>query len=166
MRRLPFVRATGAPFEVGYQHGAARGAELRAFLDDGLARIGRLAPEPVTLAALRPRLAEYSAAIAAATPRLSEEIDGLAQGAGISREEAVLLQVRREIIGYQRVPAAGDCTTYASLTAGRPAGRCWPRPWTSTATWTTRSRCWTSASTAHRDGPWCSASAACSATSG
>jgi hypothetical protein len=25
----------------------------------------------------------------------------------------VLLQVRREIIGYQRVPARGDCTTYA-----------------------------------------------------
>ena len=121
MSVLPFVRATGSPFEVGYQHGAARGAELRAFLDDGLARIGRLAPEPVSVAALLPRLAEYSAAIAAATPRLSEEIDGLAQGAGISREEAVLLQVRREIIGFQRVPAAGDCTTYASLTAG-PAG--------------------------------------------
>ena len=121
MRALPFVRATGSPFEVGYQHGAARGAELRAFLDDGLARIGRLAPEPVSVAALLPRLAEYSAAIAAATPRLSEELDGLAQGAGISREEAVLLQVRREIIGFQRVPAAGDCTTYASLTAG-PAG--------------------------------------------
>jgi isopenicillin-N N-acyltransferase like protein len=120
-RRVPFIRATGTPFEVGYQHGAARGAQLRAFLDDGLARIGRLAPVPVSVPALLPRLAEYSAAIAAATPRLSEEIDGLAQGAGISREEAVLLQVRRELIGFQRVPAAGDCTTYAGLKAG-PAG--------------------------------------------
>jgi isopenicillin-N N-acyltransferase-like protein len=119
---LPFVRATGPPFDVGYRHGAARAAELRAFLDDGLARIGRLAPEPVSVAALLPRLADYSAAIASATPRLSEEIDGLAQGAGISREEAVLLQVRREIIGFQRVPAAGDCTTYASLTAGPDGG--------------------------------------------
>ncbi|MGH3394712.1 MAG: C45 family autoproteolytic acyltransferase/hydrolase [Streptosporangiaceae bacterium] len=119
---LPFARATGSPFEVGSRHGAARAAELRAFLDDGLARIARLAPEPVSVAALLPRLAAYSAAIAAATPRLSEEIDGLAQGAGISREEAVLLQVRREIIGFQRVPAAGDCTTYASLTAGPGGG--------------------------------------------
>ena len=33
----------------------------------------------------------------------------------------MLLQVRREIIGFQKIPARGDCTTYASLTAG-PAG--------------------------------------------
>ncbi|HEY1618933.1 MAG TPA: C45 family peptidase, partial [Streptosporangiaceae bacterium] len=66
-------------------------------------------------------LAAYDAAIAAAAPALSAEIDGLAAGAGISRAEAVLLQVRREIIGYQRIPASGDCTTYASLTAG-PGG--------------------------------------------
>jgi isopenicillin-N N-acyltransferase like protein len=119
--RIPFVRATGRPFEVGYRHGVARAAALRAFLDDGLARIAWLAPEPVSVPALLPRLAEYGAAIEAATPRLSEELDGLAQGAGISREEAVLLQARRELIGYQRVPAAGDCTTYVSLTAG-PGG--------------------------------------------
>jgi isopenicillin-N N-acyltransferase like protein len=125
---VPFIRASGAPFDVGYQHGAARAGALRAFLDDGVARISKLAPAPVSLPALRPVLAEYGARIAAATPRLSEEIDGLAAGAGISREEAVLLQVRREIIGYQRVPVParpvpthGDCTTYASLSAG-PGG--------------------------------------------
>jgi isopenicillin-N N-acyltransferase like protein len=124
---VPFIRANGAPFEVGYQHGCARAGALRAFLDDHLARIGRLTPAPVSLRQLHPDLAAYSAAIAAAAPRLSEEIDGLARGAGIPRELAVLLQVRREIIGYQRVPshsrgsrnaATGDCTTYASLTAG------------------------------------------------
>jgi hypothetical protein len=119
----PFIRATGEPFEIGYQHGAVRAAPLRAFLDDGLARISRLAPAPVSLAALCPLLAEYDARITAAAPRLGEEIGGLATGAGISREEAVLLQVRREIVGYQRVPvpAFGDCTTYASLSAG-PGG--------------------------------------------
>jgi len=120
--RIPFLRATGRPFEVGYQHGAARAAALRAFLDDGLARIARLSPAPVSGPALAPRLAEYSQAIAAATPRLSEEIDGLARGAGITREEAVLLQARRELIGFQRVPAAGDCTTYVSRTAGPGGG--------------------------------------------
>jgi isopenicillin-N N-acyltransferase-like protein len=122
IEQVPFVRATGSPFEVGAQHGAARAAALRAFLDDGLARITRLAPAPVSAPALLSGLTEYGEAIAAATPRLSEEIDGLAHGAGITREEAVLLQVRREIIGYQRVPAAGDCTTYASLTAGPGGG--------------------------------------------
>lgn len=121
---VPLIDAAGEPFDVGYRHGAARAAELHAFIGDGLCRINRLAPAPVTLDALRPVLAAYGAEIAAATPRLSEEIDGLAQGAGIPRELAVLLQVRREIIGYQRVPvpARGDCTTYASLSAGPGGG--------------------------------------------
>jgi isopenicillin-N N-acyltransferase like protein len=131
---VPFIRATGEPFVVGYQHGSARAAALRAFLGDHLARVGRLTPAPVSLPELRPSLGAYSAAIAAAAPRLSEEIDGLALGAGIPRELAVLLQVRREIIGYQRMPSrgssggtgagrdsSGDCTTYASLSAG-PGG--------------------------------------------
>lgn len=118
MTGVPFIRATGEPFEVGYQHGQARAEALHAFLDDDLARINRLNSAPVSAASLRPVLAAYGARIAAAAPRLSAEIDGLAQGAGISRDLAVLLQVRREIIGYQRVPVRGDCTTYASMSAG------------------------------------------------
>lgn len=119
---IPFVRATGVPFDLGYAHGAALAEPIGAFIEDDLCRISRLAPAPVSLAELRPVLARYGAAIEAATPRLSAELDGLAAGAGISRELAVLLQVRREVIGYQRVPARGDCTTYASLSAG-PDGR-------------------------------------------
>lgn len=118
---LPFVRVSGDPFEVGYQHGQARAAALRGFLDDDLARINKLAPAPVTLAGLSPVLAKYSAAIAKATPALSEEIAGLAQGADLSAAEALLLQTRREVIGFQKIPARGDCTTYASLSAG-PGG--------------------------------------------
>ncbi len=118
---VAFVRAAGQPREVGRQHGAALGEGLRAFLADDLCRIGRLAAGPVSMDGLADVLAAYDAEIAAAAPALSAEIDGLAAGAGISRAEAVLLQVRREIIGYQRIPARGDCTTYASLTAG-PGG--------------------------------------------
>jgi isopenicillin-N N-acyltransferase like protein len=118
---VPYVQASGDPYQVGYQHGAARASALRTFIADDLCRINRLAPAPVSLESLVPVLDAYDAAITAAAPRLSEEIDGLAAGAGISRELAVLLQVRREVIGYQRVPARGDCTTYASLEAG-PAG--------------------------------------------
>ncbi len=119
---VPLVRAIGRSFAAGYQHGAARAEALRAFIADDLCRINRLAPAPVSAESLRPTLAAYSAAIATATPRLSEEIDGLAQGASISRELAVLLQVRREIIGFQRVASRGDCTTYASLSAGPGGG--------------------------------------------
>ncbi len=115
---VPLIQAGGDPFDVGYQHGAVRAAPLRDFLADDLCRINKLAPEPTTLAELSPILAEYASAIRTATPYLSQELAGLASGAGISADEATLLQARREIIGYQKIPARGDCTTYASLVAG------------------------------------------------
>lgn len=110
---IPYLRATGDPFEVGYQHGAALAGSLRAFLADGLCRLDRLLNNPVTMESLAPTLAAYDERIGAAVPRLARELDGLAAGAGISRDEALLLQLRREIMGYQRIPTMGDCTTYA-----------------------------------------------------
>lgn len=117
---IPFVRADGSPFECGQQHGEARAEALRAFIDDGLCRLDRVMPRPVSMASLRPALAAYEAEIAAATPLLAEELRGLARGAGISAEQALLLQVRRELMGYQRVPTLGDCTTYARSGGAQP----------------------------------------------
>lgn len=117
---VPYIRAHGDPFSAGYQHGAALSEALHAFLDDGLTRLNRILPEPVTLASLGSQLAAYSAEIAAATPDLSEELRGLAQGADISYEQALLLQLRRELMGYSKIPTMGDCTTYAR------AGLSWP----------------------------------------
>lgn len=120
---VAYVRAHGDPFEAGRRHGAARAEALHAFLDDGLTRLDRVLPEPVTLASLRPRLAAYAAEIGAATPDLAEELRGLAAGAGIDHDQALLLQLRREIMGYSRIPTMGDCTTYARAgTAGTGSG--------------------------------------------
>lgn len=126
---IPFVRAEGDPFEAGYRHGAARIDALHAFLDDDLARLGRVMPTPVTMESLRPLIEAYGVEIAAAAPDLAAEIRGLSEGAGITREQALLLQLRREIMGYQKIPPRppktpsttpatvppmmGDCTTYA-----------------------------------------------------
>jgi isopenicillin-N N-acyltransferase-like protein len=110
---LPYVGACGDPYQVGYQHGAARGPALRAFVADGLCRLEQLATGPLSLPTLAPTLAAYDRQISAATPLLAQELDGLAAGAQISRDEALLMQLRREIIGYQRIPTMGDCTTYA-----------------------------------------------------
>lgn len=110
---IPFVRAEGDPFEAGYRHGAARAEALHAFLGDGLTRLNRIGPAPLSMESLRPVLAAYDAEITAAAPDLAREIRGLAEGSGITREQALLLQLRREILGYQKVPTRGDCTTYA-----------------------------------------------------
>ncbi|MFI6040198.1 C45 family autoproteolytic acyltransferase/hydrolase [Nocardia sp. NPDC051321] len=111
--RTPFLRVEGDAFALGYQHGKARAGDLRAFLDDGLCRLNRILPEPVSLTELGPTIDAYLAEITAATPDLAEEIRGLAAGAGLHPHEAVLLQIRREILGYQKIPTAGDCTTFA-----------------------------------------------------
>jgi isopenicillin-N N-acyltransferase like protein len=110
---IPLVQVAGTPFEAGYRHGAAHATALRDFLADDLCRLGRLLPEPTSLDALRPALAAYAAEISAATPELAEEVRGLGEGAGIGHEPALLLQLRREIMGYQKIPTMGDCTTYA-----------------------------------------------------
>jgi hypothetical protein len=113
---VPYVRAAGDHFTIGRQHGAARAAALRAFLDDGLGRLAHIMPTPVSVGSLAPMVAEYRAAIADAAPGLAEEIHGLAHGAGIAADEALVLQLRREIAGYAKVGAAvGECTTYARV---------------------------------------------------
>lgn len=110
---IPYVPMAGTAYQRGVRHGQVRGAALRAFLDDGLTRIEHLLSEPVDRTTLADTLARYDAAIGRAVPEFAEEIRGLADGAGLTRAEAVLLQARREILGYRRIPTAGDCTTYA-----------------------------------------------------
>jgi hypothetical protein len=107
------VRADGEPSELGKAHGAALAHRLRSFVDDHVCRLGRLLSDPVTLDGLRPTIARYRTEIEHATPRLAAEVAGLACGAGLNEDEAWLLQLRREILGYTRIPTAGDCTTYA-----------------------------------------------------
>lgn len=115
---VPLVELSGSPYDRGVAHGGTLARRLRAFLDDALARLGHLTGQPADLRALRPRIAAHREAVAAALPELAEEVEGLAVGAGIDRDAAWLLQLRRELIGYSRV-TGGDCTTYASV-RGRP----------------------------------------------
>jgi hypothetical protein len=110
---IPLVRASGTPFAAGHAHGSALAASLRSFLDDSLCRLHKVMPAPVALEELQPTIAAYRAAVAEAVPDLAEEVEGLAAGAGIRQDEAWLLQLRREIMGYHKVPTMGDCTTYA-----------------------------------------------------
>lgn len=98
---------------MGVRHGITRSASLRAFLDDSLCRLNQVMATPVSLAGLAPMIASYGAAIEAAAPDLAQEIRGLARGADISLQEALLLQLRREVMGYQKIPTLGGCTAFA-----------------------------------------------------
>jgi hypothetical protein len=113
MTTVPLVSAAGTPRDLGRRHGSALAPRLRAFLGDDLARLNRIMETPVSPRGLRPAIRAHEAAVADTVPEIAEEIRGVADGAGIEPEQAMLLQLRREIMGYRRVPATGDCTTYA-----------------------------------------------------
>lgn len=112
---VALVTAIGTPYQRGQAHGSLLAARLRAFVEDDLCRLNRLLPEPTTLAALAPQLEAYREQLSLGCPDLLTEVEGLADGAGISSDEALLLQLRREIMGFRRIPTMGDCTTYARL---------------------------------------------------
>jgi predicted choloylglycine hydrolase len=81
---------------------------------DGLCRLSYLSQRPLWLEDLRTTIEAHRQIVEQHLPALAREIDGLAEGAGLSREQAWLLQLRREIIGYSRI-TSGDCTTFASV---------------------------------------------------
>lgn len=114
MNDVPLIAVSGPARERGLIHGRILAERLRAFLTDSLARLGYLTSSPVSLASAQAAIAAHRDVVAAVLPDLAEEVDGLAAGAGIGRDEAWLLQLRREILGYSRI-TAGDCTSYASI---------------------------------------------------
>lgn len=110
------LRLRGSRYELGYQHGVAHGAEMRRFLADRLARLEPLVGAEKA-AAFPPTVAQYKEVIEATLPAMAEELRGLAKGAGVTLENAYLLQLRRELVGYQSVRPRGDCTVFARLAA-------------------------------------------------
>lgn len=110
---ITYIRAEGDARTIGCRHGHELAGPLQKFVVDSLCRLNKVMPSEITLEELSPRIAAYDGVITAVLPDLAEEITGLAEGAGIGREQALLLQLRREIMGYSKIPSAGDCTTYA-----------------------------------------------------
>jgi len=111
----PELFVAGGPYEVGVQYGNAIAAELDRFLHDDLARINRLRDAPLSPAAVSKFVGESAFWIEKELPAVAEQIAGLAAGAGITYEQAMLLQMRRELI---RQP--GDCTSIAYADGGGP----------------------------------------------
>jgi hypothetical protein len=104
------VVVCGTPFDRGLQHGRALRNEIRALLADHRARIDLARPRPLTDTEARRAVDAHREIIERDLPAIAEELNGLAEGARISYEDAVLLQARRELIGVVEHGAQGDCT--------------------------------------------------------
>lgn len=101
---FPYVEAAGTPYEMGRQHGRQVAEQVRGFCDH-LVRSSGYPREEVLRAASRflPAFERYC-------PVLLEEVRGLADGADLAFEEALLLQIRGEVLPLLAEVA---CTSFA-----------------------------------------------------
>jgi isopenicillin-N N-acyltransferase-like protein len=113
-RSFPFVEVSGSSFEMGYQHGKQASVLIHAYLR----WIEKLTGKNV--AQLCGNAVRFLPFIQRFSPRYMEEVCGLAEGAGISIDQALLCQVRAE--AAQKWD--GGCTSFAlsgeSTADGRP----------------------------------------------
>jgi isopenicillin-N N-acyltransferase-like protein len=99
----PVYKARGTHRELGRQHGEQAARQIKAHIEMMRAR-PRLSEEQ-----FRQRVSRFQPMFERYCPHLLEEMRGLAEGAGVTLEEAVLCNIRGELGG---APAAG-CTSYA-----------------------------------------------------
>ncbi len=112
MKQFPHYRLQGRPREVGRQHGEALRETIRAHLDliytQGTQR-SQISPDSARRWALA-----FGPIIADAAPDFLAEIEGVGEGAGIQRAEALLLQVRQEVAHVGRFGTVDlECTSFA-----------------------------------------------------
>lgn len=112
---LHLLRLSGTPRDIGRQYGQACRAQLQGWRDDHCFRINRIVHARLARDAISRQAMRYHERIVQAYPEIVEEIRGLAEGAEISYEDALVCQIRRELIGYTHFPARGDCSLAASL---------------------------------------------------
>ncbi len=112
--RFPFIQAGGSPYEIGHQVGEACEDRIRRFLDiiltvDLQFRSASVA-EPLSYEEALQRTRLFLPLFEDSAPHHLEEVRGIADGAGLSFEEALLLQIRGEIAFTQK--AVSGCTAF------------------------------------------------------
>lgn len=111
---FPVIEVSGTSYEMGYEHGVQAADLIRRYLL-WIEKLTRLSRDVLCRNAMT-----FLPAIEALSPELVKEMQGLAAGAGLSFEEAVLCQARADAAQV----SAGGCTAFAltgSATAdGRP----------------------------------------------
>lgn len=110
---FPVIEVSGTSYEMGYQHGAQAAQMVRRYL----VWIEKLTGKPRDL--LCRNAMNFLPLIQTLSPSLVEEIRGLADGAGISLEEAVLCQARAEAAKTSE----GACTAFAVTASATADGQ-------------------------------------------
>lgn len=119
---VPCFVAAGDHFAQGRALGLQQRERIARFLNDGLCRLEYLMDDKPSAARIRDETTRHGDAIARHAPEIHALLRGLASGAGIDLEQALLLQLRREIVGYYRVPTLGECTSFVVPFAGGLCG--------------------------------------------
>ena len=130
--RFPLLRLGGTPREIGLAHGslcASRIARCWALYARVFGAVGIAEEEMPTIAA------RFATAIGAYAPPLLEEIEAVAEGAGLPAWQVVLLNSRSEVINLKKGQqqqqqqqqhaadaAHNECTTLHITTAGAGGG--------------------------------------------
>jgi isopenicillin-N N-acyltransferase-like protein len=100
--RYPLIEATGAPRELGRQHGEQARLKIAGF-------VGWMCETfKLKQAELSRRARAFTPLFKTHCPQLLDEVAGLAEGAGIGIEAAIACQLRGELAGH----SAEACTTF------------------------------------------------------
>jgi isopenicillin-N N-acyltransferase like protein len=113
---FPFYRFSGTHREIGRQFGEACQELILQHRDKAVQRLER--KNQISAAQARSAAVEYRETVVAYAPFFDEEVQGLAEGAGIDLSDAYLLQLRAEL-GVTTPPdlidGSDECTSFAAL---------------------------------------------------
>lgn len=97
MKNFKIVKVGGTPFEIGYDYGKECKAEIQFFIKEALPKVISFGND-IDLNKIAEMSIDYEPHIKKAAPHLIEEIRGIGEGAGISYQEALMLQCRSELV--------------------------------------------------------------------
>lgn len=97
---IPFVDVSGSPYERGRQHGAAVTSRVKRSIELYGGQLGDLGYDREAKTAL---IGEFAEEIEAFGAHYIEEMRGIADGAGVSLEDVIMINARTEVIAKARM---------------------------------------------------------------
>jgi isopenicillin-N N-acyltransferase like protein len=107
---IPKIELRGEPFEIGQQFGVQARSRVLQHLANQRAQMARLRTENPEW--WRAEVSAYLAPYEELAPHFVEEMQGLARGAEISFDEALLINVRDELLNSLKPEPVDACTSF------------------------------------------------------